>query len=337
MCHPIGRAETFRGVIDLVHMRAHLGGAVGEIPAELLDEARAARERLVERVAESDDGLLEKYLETGELSEEETVRGLVASVHAGRLLPVLCGAATRGIGAPLLLRSVVELLPSPADRGPQPATSLADGSETSVAPAHDAVFSGVVLKTLLDRYAGKLSVIRVVSGSLHADQGILNATTGARERLGKLFVLRGAEHVDVPEAGPGDLVAVAKLKDTHTGNALTAEKGGVRLRELTIPHGVLSYAIQAKSKGDEDKVFTCLARLVEEDPTLHVGRDPSTGEFLLTGMGELHIRQSVHRLARMFEVEVTLKTPKVPYRETVTQRAENVEGKLKKQTGGKGM
>jgi elongation factor G len=337
VCLPIGRAETFRGVIDLVHMRAHLGGETGEIPAELLDEARAARERLVERVAESDDALLEKYLETGELSEEETVRGLVTSVHSGRLLPVLCGAATREIGAPLLLRSLVELLPSPAERGPQPATALADGAETSVAPARDAVFSAVVLKTLLDRYAGKLSVFRVVSGSVHPDLGILNATTGARERLGKLFVLRGAEHVDVPEAGPGDVVAVAKLKDTHTGNVLTAEKGGVRLRELTIPHGVLSYAIQAKSKGDEDKVFTSLARLVEEDPTLHVGRDPATGEFLLTGMGELHIRQTVHRLARMFEVEVTLKTPKVPYRETVTQRAENVEGKLKKQTGGKGM
>jgi elongation factor G len=143
--------------------------------------------------------------------------------------------------------------------------------------------------------------------------------------------------VDVPEAGPGDVVAVAKLKDTHTGNVLTAEKGGVRLQELSIPHGVLSYAIQAKSKGEEDKVFTALGRLVEEDPTLHVGRDPATGEFLLTGMGELHIRQTVHRLARMFEAEVTLKTPKVPYRETITQRAENVEGKLKKQTGGKGM
>jgi elongation factor G len=337
VCLPIGRAEGLRGVIDLVHMRSHVGGEVGEIPAELADEARAARERLVERVAESDDALLEKYLETGELSEEEVARGLVASVHAGRVLPVLCGAATREIGASLLLRSLVELLPSPADLDARPATSLGDGAETHVAPTRDAVFSGVVLKTLLDRYAGKLSVFRVVSGSVHPDMAILNATTGARERLGKLFVLRGAEHVDVPEAGPGDVVAVAKLKDTHTGNVLTAEKGGVRLRELTIPHGVLSYAIQAKSKGDEDKVFSSLARLVEEDPTLHVGRDPATGEFLLTGMGELHIRQSVHRLARMFEVEVTLKTPKVPYRETITQRVENVEGKLKKQTGGKGM
>ena len=337
VCLPIGRAEGFRGVIDLVHMRAHVGGEVGEIPAELADEARAARERLVERVAESDDALLEKYLERGELSEEEVQRGLVASVRAGRLLPVLCGAALREIGAQLLLRSLLELLPSPADRGARPATALADGAETSVAPEPGAVLSAIVLKTLLDRYAGKLSVFRIVSGTVHPDMGILNATTGSRERLGKIFVLRGAEHVDVPEAGPGDVVAVAKLKDTHTGNVLTAEKGGVRLRELSIPHGVLSYAIQAKSKGDEDKVFTALGRLVEEDPTLHVGRDPSTGEFLLTGMGELHIRQTVHRLARMFEAEVTLKTPKVPYRETITQRAENVEGKLKKQTGGKGM
>jgi elongation factor G len=151
------------------------------------------------------------------------------------------------------------------------------------------------------------------------------------------MLLRGGEHVDVPEAGPGDVVAVAKLRSVHTGDCLTAEKGGGRLPEIPIPQGVISYAIQAKSKGDEDKVYASLGRLVEEDPTLHLGREASTGEFLLRGMGELHVRTTVHKLQRMFGVEVELKTPKVPYRETVTRRAENVEGKLKKQSGGKGM
>ncbi|UCE86493.1 MAG: elongation factor G, partial [Deltaproteobacteria bacterium] len=152
-----------------------------------------------------------------------------------------------------------------------------------------------------------------------------------------LLLLHGAEHGEAPEAGPGDIVAVAKLKHVRTGHCLTTEKGGVRLPEPTIPQGVLSYAIQAKSKGDEDKVYAALGRLVEEDPTLQLGREPSTGEFLLTGMGELHIRTTVQKMRRMYSVDVELKTPKVPYRETITRRAENVEGKLKKQTGGKGM
>jgi elongation factor G len=166
---------------------------------------------------------------------------------------------------------------------------------------------------------------------------VLDATRDSKERLGKLLLLKGEEHEDVPEAGPGDLVAVAKLKSVKTGDALMAEKGGLRLPEIAIPQGVISYAIQAKSKGDEDKVHSALGRLVEEDPTLHLGREASTGEFLLTGMGELHIRITVQKLQRMFGVEVELRTPKVPYRETITRRAENIEGKLKKQTGGKGM
>jgi elongation factor G len=177
----------------------------------------------------------------------------------------------------------------------------------------------------------------VVSGRVRADSSVLNATCGEKERLSKIFVLQGPEHHDVPEAGPGDVVAVAKLKSVHTGNVLTAEKGGIKLPELTLPEGVISYAIQAKSKGEEDKVFASLGRLVEEDPTVQLGRDPSTGEFLLTGRGELHVRTTVQKLKRMFGVEVDLKTPKVPYRETIKKRAENVEGKLKKQSGGKGM
>jgi elongation factor G len=179
--------------------------------------------------------------------------------------------------------------------------------------------------------------MRVVSGKLTHDSGLLNASKGKKTRVGKIFLLRGEEHVDVPEAGPGDIVAVAKLKDVRTGDVLTSEKGGVHLPEPHKPEGVISYAVEAADKAEEDKVFSSLGRLAEEDPALHIGREPSTGEFLLTGMGELHMRTTAHKLNRMFNVDITLKTPKVPYRETVTRRVEHVEGKLKKQSGGAGM
>ena len=334
---PIGGESASSGVVDLLTMKAFGPDGEREIPGERQAEADDARERLVESVAEGDDELLEKYLEEGALSAEEVTQGLVAAVRARRLVPVLCGSATTLVGVHPLLRHVVELLPSPADRDPWPASRVADGSETEVTADPAAPFSALVLKTLIDRYAGTLSAFRVVSGTLQHDSVLLDATTGSKERVSKLMLLQGDEHVDVPEAGPGDVVAVAKLKDVHTGNALTAEKGGVALRPIPIPQGVISYAIQAKSKGDEDKVYTSLGRLVEEDPTLQLGREASTGEFLLTGMGELHVRITVQKLQRMFGVDVELKTPKVPYRETITRRAEHVEGKLKKQTGGKGM
>jgi len=332
---PIGAESGFQGVIDLLRMKALLREGEREIPAALAGAARDARQQLVETVAECDDALLEKYLEEGALADEEILRGLVAGTRARTITPLLCGSATLELGIAPLLWAATELLPSAADRGAWPVTE--GGSAGAVEPAPEAPFSALVFKTMIDRYTGTLSVLRVVSGILKPDLTLHNATHNSKERIGKLMLLRGGEHVDVPEAGPGDVVAVAKLRSVHTGHCLTAEKGGVRLPEIPIPQGVISYAIQAKSKGDEDKVYSSLGRLVEEDPTLHVGREPSTGEFLLTGMGELHIRTAVQRLRRMFDVEVELKTPKVPYRETVTRKVENVEGKLKKQTGGKGM
>ncbi len=336
MALPIGSESSLGGIVDLLHMKAVTASGEGEIPSELDDAAQSAREALVEAVAEGDDTLLEKYLDEGELSEDEILRGLVLGTRAGRITPVLCGSATGSIGTSSLLAAVVDVLPSAADRPPRPGTD-ASGSEVEVEASPEAPFSAVVLKTMIDRYAGTLSIFRVVSGTVKPDMTILDVATDSKERLGKLLLLRGEQHEDVPEAGPGDVVAVAKLKSVHTGHSLCAEKGGLRLPPLTIPQGVISYAIQAKSKGDEDKVYSSLGRLVEEDPTLRLGREASTGEFLLTGMGELHVRTTVHKLQRMFGVDVELKTPKVPYRETVTRKAENVEGKLKKQTGGKGM
>jgi elongation factor G len=334
---PMGEGDSLAGVVDVLHMKAVSEAGTGEIPAEYADEAATRREELVEAVAESNDELLEKYLEEGELSDEELRTGLVQGAKKGELMPVLCGAATREIAIELLLRDLMELLPSPAERGEWEATALESGEDTLVEPDAKGTLAAIVMKTIVDRYAGTLSVLRVVSGTLTPDSSVLNATQDEKVRIAKLLNVRGEEYDEVPEAGPGDIVAVAKLKDTHTGNVLTAEKGGVRLREPRIPQGVLSYAIEAASQKDEDKVFQALDRLCEEDPSLHVGREPSTGEFLLTGMGELHVRTTVKKLTRLFDVKLELKTPKVPYRETITKSVQHVEGKLKKQSGGAGM
>ena len=326
------------GTLDLLHGRlVAADGKESEIPGDLADEYESRREQLVEAVAEGRDDLLEKYLEEGELSQEEVLEGLAAGTRSGALLPVLCGSAIAEVGIDTVLRDITELLPSPAERGAWAARAIDDDSETEVEPTADAPLSAVIFKTVIDRYAGTLSVIRIVSGTLKHDTGVLNATKTRKTRVGKMFLLRGEEHVDVPEAGPGDVVAVAKLKDVHTGDVLTAEKGGVRLPEPHKPEGVISYAVEAADKADEDKVFTGLGRLAEEDPSLHIGREPTTGEYLVTGMGELHIRTTAQKLERMFNVQMKLSTPKVPYRETVTKRVEHVEGKLKKQTGGAGM
>jgi elongation factor G len=334
---PIGSGPDFKGVVDVLAMRAYGDSGSSDVPADLAAEAKDAHAHLVEAVAECDDALLEKYLESGELSADEVRDGLLAGVRDGKLVPILAGSAARGLGVEALLQAVATLLPAPGVARTFTATELAGGAEKALAANPDGPFAALVFKTVVDRFQGLLSVFRVVSGTIHPDTPIVNATTGTRQRLGKLHLMRGHEHVEVAEAGPGDVVAVAKLKDVHTGHALTGEKGGVQLAAIPIPKGVLSYAIAAKTKADEDKLFTSLARLVEEDPTLHVDRDPNTGQFLLTGMGELHIRIGAGRLKRMFNLEIDLTRPKIPYRETITRKVENVEGKLKKQTGGKGM
>jgi elongation factor G len=334
----MGIQSSLSGAIDLLRMKAvYPDGREGEIPGEWVDEAEARREQLVESAAECDDALIEKYLEDGELSDDDVLKGLAAGVRGRTIVPVLCGSAATEAGVDLLLREIRELLPSPATRGGWAATEISGEDERIAEPSAEAPFSALVFKTIIDRYAGTLSVLRIVSGTLNHDVSILNASRGTKVRAGKVMLLKGGEHQEVALAGPGDIVAVAKLKDVHTGDVLTADKKGLRLPELRLPEGVLSYAVEAGDKADEDKVFSSLARLAEEDPALQIGREPSTGEFLLTGMGELHIRTTAMKLKRMFNVEVKLAKPKVPYRETVTQRVEHVEGKLKKQTGGAGM
>jgi len=335
---PARRGEHLDGVIDLLDMSWHdAAEAAGPVPEEFSEAAQRFHEICVETAAESNDELLEKYLETGDLSREDVVRGLTEGIRSHTILPVLCGSAQDELGVDIMLQELEELLPTAEQHEAWPGTKIDDDTPVSVVADLDAPFSAVVFKTIFDRYVGMLSVMRVVSGTIRPDSMVLNATRDSRSRVGKLLLLQGDHQVAVDEAGPGDVVAVAKLKDVHTGDVLTCEKGGVHLREPEMPAGVISYAVRPAQRSQEDKVFASLAKLTEEDPALRLGRDSATGEFLLSGMGDLHIRTTVQRLERLFGVSVELTTPKVPYRETITRRVEHIEGKLKKQTGGAGM
>lgn len=338
---PIGTAEDFRGVVDLLHQRAWLGqGENGqakedEVPAELADEAQTAREQLVEAVAEADDELLEKYLEEGELTEEELRAGLVAGIAAGTLLPVLCGSGQNAFGVAPFLDFVTEACPSAAQLPPAIGDDPKTGDELRRAPDVDEPFSAQIVRTVIDPFAGKLSVMRVLSGKVRADTAVYNATSEDKEKLGHLFKLEGKKQVQVGEAVAGDIVAVAKLKAGDTGDTLCDEKVHTYYPKLRSFEAAISFALEAKTKGEEDKVMGGLQRLQEEDPAIHLDRDPETKEIVLGGMGQLHVDLVVERLKRKFGAEVLLSAPKIPYRETIRTAAQ-AEGKLKKQTGGHG-
>jgi elongation factor G len=338
---PIGAEGDFRGVVDLLRGRAFFGqpesGQMreGEIPAELTDAARVARERLVEAVAESDDVLLEKYLESGELSEDELAVGLRRAILEGSFLPVLCGAAGMGIGAQTLLDFVVGFCPPAGALPPLAGVDPRSGDEVLRAPVVTEPFSAQVVRTIVDPFAGRLSVFRVFSGQVAADTAIYNATREVKEKIGHLFKLEGKKQVQVSTAVAGDVVAVAKLKEASTGDTLCDEKVHTVYPLPRNFESSISFALEAKSKGEEDKIFSGLHRLQEEDPALHLDRDPETKEILLGGVGQLHVEVAIERLKRKFGCEVILKAPKVPYKETIRTKAQ-AQGRLKKQTGGHG-
>jgi elongation factor G len=285
-------------------------------------------------VAEGDDTILEKYLETGEISEDEVTTTLRKGVREGLLLPLLCGAASKNVGGAGLLWAMTQVLPSAAEMPPRKGTR--GEQEVEVAADDGAHAAALVWKSIADRYAGTLSVFRVVSGVVRADSTLSNARTGTKERIGKLLRLRGEESKEVKEAHPGEIAAIPKLKDTHAGDTLCEDKHAVRFPVAPPPRGVISFAIEAVDKNQEEKVFEALNRLREEDPSLSLGRDERTGEFLLTGLGQLHIEVTLDRLRRLFHLDVRLKPPKVPYLETIRGKVANVEGKHKKQSGGRG-
>jgi elongation factor G len=334
---PIGAAGSFAGVIDLLEMQAYgEGGSVPleKVPREAVTAAQAAREKLVEAVAETDDALTETYLEKGELAADALVRGLGSGIRSGRLVPVLCAASARGLGLAPLLTALVRLLPSPTHREPVVARSTR-GGEITLAAAPDGVLAAQVFKTMADPYVGKLSYFRVFSGTLVSDSQVWNANKGKTERLGQLFLLRGKNQEPTPQVPVGDIGAVAKLSETGTGDTLTEKDRAVTLPSIEFPKPAISMAIQPKSKADEDKLGSALARLMEEDPTLSMQRASEMKQTVIAGMGESHLEIIADRLRRKFGVEVTLSTPRVPYRETVRGHA-RVQGRYKRQTGGRG-
>jgi elongation factor G len=337
---PIGEEKDFSGVIDLVSMKAWSfpadgsgKGTEGPIPESMTSRAEQAREELIEMVAEADDALMERFFEAGSLTQEELVGGLRTAMAQGKVSPLLCTSGLQNIGGAPILDAVVDYCPSPADR-PFTATDASSGETVTKAPDAAAPYAAFVWKTVADPFAGRITLFRVMTGTLSSDTSAHNLTRESNERLGHLMAMQGKTSSNVSELKAGDLGAAAKLKDTLTNDTL-ADKGGLSFAPIQFPEPVLSYAIEPKSRGDEDKISTAMHRLEEEDPTIKYGRDEQTSELLLSGQGQLHIEVTVAKLKRRFGVEVNLKPPRIPYRETITAPAE-AHGRHKKQTGGHG-
>ncbi len=339
---PVGAEENFRGVIDLVRMKAclyenDLSGNCREedIPEELLEEAERLRFQLMEAAAEADDELMEKYLEEETLSEDEILKGLREGVLTGVFTPVFCGSALANMGVNQLLDYIVHCLPSPIDKGVQLGKNPKTGEPEERQPSEEEPFSAMVFKTISDPYTGKLTLLRVYSGTLNSDSMVYNPNKDVNERIGHIFELEGKKQKQIETAAAGDIIAVPKLKTTTTGDTLCSIQNPI-LFESPLPlRPVISFAIQAKTKGDEDKIHSALQRLMEEDPTLQIQRDENTRELILSGMGQVHLEVAVEKLQRKYNAGVELKEPKVPYRETIKGKTK-VQGKYKKQSGGRG-
>src|SRR5213594_2457330 len=337
---PIGEEKRFRGVVDLISKKAFIfqtdeSGTFSEsaVPGDMTAAVDAAREALIEMVAENDEKLMEKFFEAGTLTDDELVSGLRGATLAGKLFPAVCTSALLNIGVPQLLDAIVAYLPSPADR---PFRGIdKSGAEIPLPADEKNATAAFVWKTIADPFAGRISLFRVVSGAVKADSTVHNRTKDVPERLGHLMLLQGKTQANVPEIKAGDLGAVAKLKDTLTNDVIGDKADAVTFPPIRFPQPVLSYAIEPKSRGDEDKISTAMHRLEEEDPSIKYSRDPQTKEQLLSGQGQLHIEVTVAKLKRRFGVGVDLKPPRIPYRETIKSATE-AHGRHKKQTGGHG-
>ncbi|MBW1836511.1 MAG: elongation factor G [Deltaproteobacteria bacterium] len=337
---PIGSEAEFAGIVDLINMKAYTYDAEGkasecDIPSDMQKLVDDEREAMVENVAEADDELIEKYLEGETLSNEDLKTALKKGILSQTFVPVLCGSATKDIGIDLFMDFITDCMPSPLDRSPQIGTDPDNGNKIERAPDPDVPFSAFVFKTVADPYAGRLSIFRVVSGKLGGDGTFYNVNNNSKERFTQLLSLAAKEQKPVTEAGPGAIVAVAKLKDTSTGDTLCDEGNKIQYKTAEPLQPLISYAIGAKSKGDEDKIFISLSKILEEDIALKLIRNSETKEILLSGMGQVHIETTTEKLKRKFNVEVQLSTPKVPYKETIRKKV-RVQGKHKKQTGGHG-
>jgi elongation factor G len=339
---PMGAEEAFEGVVDLVRMKACRypkdgSGTCEEIaiPPQYLDEAQRLREQMVEIVAEAYDALTEKYLEAGELTEDEILDGLRVGTMRNTFTPVLCGSATLNIGVKQLLNAFCDLLPSPLDRTKAVGVNPKNNQMVERGPDEKEPFSALVFKTTSDPYTGKITIFRIYSGTLNSDSTIFNSTKGVEERIGQVYELEGKKQKPIKQAFAGDIVAVSKLKETVTGDTLCDPNNPIVYEPAKQLLPVISYAIEPKTKADEDRIHNALHRMIEEEPTLESHRDTQTKEFIISGLGQVHLDVIVEKMKRKFNVEVLLKTPKVPYLETIRGTAK-VQGKYKKQSGGRG-
>lgn len=339
---PIGEGENFKGVVDLISMKAYIyqngKSAEVEIPSDIMNTAQENRKKLVEKIAEADDTLLEKYLEGGELTSDEIIKGVKEAALTRRFIPAVCGSAALNIGITQLMDVILLCLPSPEEMSrisPIKGMHPKEGKQIERKPLTTEPLTAYVFKTIADPFAGKLSIFRVYSGILKADSTVLNATSGSKERIGQVFHLLGKKNIPAQSVGPGEIAAVVKLKDTNVGDTLCEEHHPIILEKVKFADPIISYAIAPKTKGDEDKVSTGLQRILEEDPTLRFTRDEESREMILSGMGQVHLEVALEKLKRKFGVEVLMKTPKIAYRETIKAPAK-AQGKYKKQSGGRG-
>jgi elongation factor G len=333
---PIGSEHEIRGVIDLVDMKAYAyDGTAREncqeipIPDELADQAQEYREKLMDEVAENSDALMERYLEGEEISHEEIVTALKDGTNHGHIFPVTCGVATRNLATNRLLDAIVDDLPSPVKHGGL------DVGEVTLEPVEDREMFAYVFKTRADQFAGRINLFRVYQGTVKQDTQVLNTRTHTKERVGTLLTFEGTGTGHPTEFGPGDIGAVAKLKETKAGDWLAARDEPIEMPSIKLPAPVMAFAVEPKSKGDEEKVFTALRRLQEEDPTIDLHRDEQTGEQIVAGLSQVHVEVIVERLKSRFGAEVNLNQPHVPYQETIRKPAK-AHGRHKKQTGGRG-
>ena len=337
---PIGAADKFRGVVDLLDMKAYTyavdgdgKGTVGDVPDDMKDAAEAAREALVEMVAESNEELMEIYFEEGGLTRDQLTEGVRQAVFAMSLFPVLCMSAAHNIGTDRVLDACLDFLPSPTDR--RQLLARDEGEDVWIDTEADAPFAGLVFKTVSDAFAGRINYVKAFTGGVNADATVVNARTGSNERLSNMSLVQGKQLEPLAAAVAGQIFAVTKLKDTGTSDTLRDKPSRAVIEHVTFPKPAISFALEPESKGDEEKISNAIARLRDEDPTLGVERDPQTHELLLSGIGQLHVEVTLAKMKRRYGVNAKLHPPKVPYRETIRGTA-HAEGRHKKQSGGRG-
>ena len=338
---PIGVEESFKGMVDLITMKAMIfddpkgSYRLEDIPGGMMESVEKYREIMVEDIAESDEKLMDKYLGGEELSLDDLKSGLKKGVLSSALIPIVCGSAIKNIGVTPLTEMIVNYLPSPVDRGPVAGKKPNTEGIEKRSPDESAPFSAIVFKTIADPYIGRLTLFRVYSGTLRSDSNIYNVSRKLNERFGNIFFLEGKNQKPAGSLVPGDIAAVAKLKETATGDTICDEKSPIVYERVIPPLAVTSFAVEPKTRGDEEKIVSSINRLLEEDPSLTFHRGEQTKEMILSGLGQVHIEVAVEKMRRKFSLEVNLKTPRVPYKETIKGKT-RVQGKYKKQSGGRG-